>query len=150
MSLYRIPLVCGLLAALSLTAVAAEPLPLVNANFRQWKDGLPEGWTIEVGARSGSQTPSRLTALPGGGIELAGDAATGQWRSVSQKVMLPADSSCLRLKFAGAAQGLKREGGQFNNVYIGLATFDAAGKRLSMQVRELFEPALAPGQLVIK
>ena len=150
MSFFRILLVCALFAALSLTAVAAEPLPLVNADFHEWKDGLPTGWTVEVGARSGSETPSRLNAHPDGGIELAGDAATDQWRTVSQQVLVPPGSAGLRLKFAAQAQGLKKEERQFNNAYIGLVTFDAGGKRLSMQVRELFEPLLAPGQLVVK
>ncbi len=147
---FRSLLLGCLLAALPLAAVAAEPLPLAGADFTKWINGEPEGWTVEVGARSGGEKPSSLAPMLGGGIELAGDATTGQWRSVSQKVKLPPDSAGLRLRFAARAKGLKREGRQFNNCYIGLATFDASGKRLSMQVREPFEPELAPGQLVVK
>ncbi len=139
-----------LLAALPLTGLAADPLSLANADFTQWKDGIPLGWTVEVGARSGGEKPSRLSPLTDGGIELAGDAATGLWRSVSQRVELLPGAAGLRLKFDALADGLKKEGGQFNNCYLGLATFDAGGKRLSMQVRDLFEPASAPGQLAVK
>jgi hypothetical protein len=132
-----------------LLSSAAERLVLKNGNFEHWESGIPTAWTIDVGARSGNATSSKLKPLDEGGVELSGDASTGQWKSLSQKIAIPAGAS-LRLRFEARTEGLKRELRQFDNCYIGLAAFDAAGKRLSLQVRDLFETAWAPGQLVVK
>src|SRR5262245_27671589 len=115
----------------AMVAVAAEPLPLEQPNLDAWEGNNPAGWTVAVGARSGKPNLSRLAAGPGGGVELAGDAATGQWRSLSQRV--DASALAVRLSFEAQAPGLQLENGQFNNCYIGLASFDSAGKRLGMQ-----------------
>lgn len=140
-------LVASLLVSLVTTvAGAAEPLTLRQPNFEAWEGDVPSDWTVTVGARSGKPALSRLAAVPGGGVELAGDAATGQWRSLTQRVETTA--AAVRLSFEAQAPGLQLENGQFNNCYVGLASFDAAGKRLGMQVREVFEKDWAPGQLV--
>jgi hypothetical protein len=125
---------------------AAEPLDLKNGDFAEWIDNTPAGWTIEVGARSGKTGVSRLAPLDGGGVELSGDAGTGQWRLLSQRVA--AEPGCVRIKFEAQTEGLKQEAGQFNNCYIGLAALDAAGKQLALVPRSLFETDWAPGQLV--
>lgn len=138
-----------LLAPLPLASSAAEPLSLKNAGFHEWEDGVPQEWSVAIGARSGGEQVSRMEPLAGGGVELGGDVSTGQWRFLSQKLTVP-KGAALRLEFEARAEGLKQEGRQFNNCYIGLAAFDASGKRLSMQVRELFEPRWARGQLVVR
>jgi hypothetical protein len=149
MDTFRYLVACSLLAVQSLLATAAERLDLKNGSFSQWENGAPADWTVDIGARSGSDTPSKLKPLNEEGLELSGDANTGQWKSVSQKVALTQGAE-VRLQFEARTIGLKREARQFNNCYVGLAAFDGAGKRLSIQIRELFETNWAPGQLVAK
>jgi hypothetical protein len=145
--IFSIVFVCSLATA---AAVAAQPLPLplADGNFAEWQDGAPVRWKVDVGARSGGGGLSRLAPLDGGGVELAGDARTGQWQSLSQRV--ETGPGYVRLIFEAETSGLVQERGQFNNCYVGLAAFDAGDKRLAVQVRDLFEPEWAPGQLVVQ
>ena len=130
------------------SALAAEPLLLNNAEFAQWQDRAPVGWSVSVGAKSGGDVPSRLQKADGGGIELSGDAATGQWRVVSQKVAIGKEGG-LRLQFEASTADLQRERGQFDNCYVGLNVVDAGGKRATFAFRNLFETKWAPGQVVV-
>ena len=133
----------------SQSARAAEPLPLKNADFAAWKDGTPEAWAVGIGARSGNDTPSRLQMIAEGGVELGGDAATAQWRVLTQRVPVTAGEG-LRLTFEARTADLKRERNQYDNCYVGLNVLDAAGMRVAFVFRNLFETAWAPGQLAVK
>ncbi len=136
------------LQLLAIAGGAAEPLPLKNADFNEWQDGLPQDWNVAVGATSGSDTPSRVAQIEGGGIELAGDAATGRWRVVSQRVAVSPGGS-LRLAFEARTAELKRQPRQFDNCYVALNVLDVGGQRTAFQYRTLFETKWAPGQVVI-
>lgn len=142
----------ALVATLTLqpfAADAAQPLELKNAGFAEWQEGVPQGWTVGVGARSGGAGVSRLVPVEGGGIELGGEAATGQWRVVSQRVPV-SQGGGLRLKFEAQTAELRREAGQNDDCYVGLNVLDAGGQRVAFVFRSLFETKWAPGQLVTK
>jgi hypothetical protein len=140
--------VVWLLHLAALVANSAESLPLKNADFSQWQGGLLLDWKIAVGAISVSDTPSRLKQVADGGIELSGDAATGQWRVVSQRVALQ-PGGALRLLFEARTADLKREARQYDNCYVGLSVLDGAGKRVAFAFRNLFETKWAPGQVTV-
>src|SRR5262245_16451799 len=116
------------LIVLTSLGLAAEPLPLKNADFAAWQGTAPQDWTVGIGATSGSQSPSRLAKIAEGGVELAGDATTGQWRILTQPVAIQPGGG-LRLTFEAQTKDLKREANQNDNCYVGLNVLDAAGKR---------------------
>jgi hypothetical protein len=142
-------LVISVLSMPGWLATAADKLDLKNADFKQWENGIPPGWTIDTGARSGTDAPSQIKPLDAGGVELSGDAKTGQWRSLAQRIKVPGVSAA-RLRFEARTAGLKREARHFDNCYVGLAAYDAGGKRLSLQFRDLFETDWEPGQIAAK
>jgi hypothetical protein len=149
MNRLQLLLAIALLWLQPLQSFAAEQLEIKNGDFKQWEKELPAEWAIEIGARSGTAKPSQLQPLEDGGVELSGVAGTGEWKSLAQKIAVPAGAA-LRLRFEARTAELQREGRQFDNCYIGLAVFDAAGKRLALHFRDLFENDWAPGQLAVK
>lgn len=121
---------------------------LQNGNFQNWTDDRPDNWNVDVGAHNPGAGVSQITPLDDGGVELSGNANTRTWRYVAQRV--DADpGTYLRLTFNARAVDVRRDRGQFNNCYVGVATANADGQRLSMQFRNLFEEDWAPGQLVL-
>lgn len=121
------------LALLALVAGAARVTGgedgLRNGDLAAWVDGAPVGWRLEVGATSGTGPASVVTAVPGGGLTLAGDAATGTWRMAAQTVRAEV-GGVYRLRFEARAEGLRRERGQFGSAYVGLVARD--GGKLAM------------------
>jgi hypothetical protein len=108
-----------------------------NGQLSQWQDGLPVSWTAEVSARNGADRPeSEIKPLEKAGVVLSGNARTLAWRSLGQDVVLKPKQS-YRLTFQATAEGVKQEGRQFNNCYIGVMHFDAGGKRLDMAIKDL-------------
>lgn len=136
-----------LLSVLPRIGPAAEPL-LRNGEFREWSGGVPTGWTVSTGATTGGSRESHVGPVDESGLELRGDRETGIWRSVSQSAAVVPGAS-YRLSFETQADGVRREGRQFGNCYVGVLLFDAAGERKAVEVRSIFEPALVPGQLVV-
>jgi len=64
---------------------SSAPGLVQNGNFADWKDNLPIGWKIEIGATDGARQPeSRIARGDGPSLELSGDASTRAWRITSQ------------------------------------------------------------------
>lgn len=143
-------LAIALLAAFAGAGPAAggEPPPgLQHGDLAAWEGGAPVGWRVEVGARSGDGPPSRLEPVEGGGAALGGDAATGTWRLLAQTVAVtPGD--VVRLQCEVRAVGVRREGAQRANLYVGLAPRgergpDLAALRQVGALRDVFTPCEA-------
>lgn len=126
-----------LLALLQEGPALADDEPLLrNGALTAWTDGRPLGWQVSIGAKSREGPVSTLRARPGGGLLLAGDAKTGTWQYVSQRVALqPGDH--VRLDFEAGVSGRRQDPGQFQSCYVGLAYEDARGQRLGMQIQDL-------------
>ncbi|MDF1700383.1 MAG: hypothetical protein P1V36_04420, partial [Planctomycetota bacterium] len=102
-----------LLLLLPLLPATAADGPLTNPGFVEWGKGLPAGWARSVGARqSPGDAPSSIEPLQGGGVALAGDAATRIWHMLSQRVTTK-PQIYLELTYTARATGLKREAGQY-------------------------------------
>jgi hypothetical protein len=68
-------------------ADSSTPGGVKNGNFADWKDNLPVGWDVDIGATDGARKPeSRIAKGEGPSLELSGDATTRAWRFVSQSV----------------------------------------------------------------
>jgi hypothetical protein len=117
-------------------ATADESL-VQNDNFERWNDLVPEGGEIEIGAKNGAETPvSEIKRIAGPALMLRGDARTMAWKSLGQDVALTPGKT-YSLSFQASAKGIKREGRQFDNCYVGVMHFDASGKRLDMAIKDL-------------
>src|SRR5262245_59596806 len=104
-------------------ASRAEEVGLLNnPDFQEWKDGLPVGWTVSVGATNGAGKPSEVSKGSGGGLRLSGNADTKEWRMVRQTVALPA-GSVVRLRGEARAIGLTLDKNQFVNAWVGIGSY---------------------------
>ncbi|MFO0931756.1 MAG: S41 family peptidase [Planctomycetota bacterium] len=120
---------------------------LAHGDLAAWEGGAPVGWRVEVGARSGDGPPSSLLPVEGGGAALVGDAATGTWRLLAQTVAV-APGDVVRLRCEARAVGVKRDGAQRENLYVGLVPRgpngpDMAALRPVGALREAFTPCEA-------
>lgn len=127
---------------LSLLSDAAKPLPageplVKNGGFRKWEDGKPAAWKKEIGAQNGAARPtSDVRSAGDSGVTFQGSRDTRAWYSLSQSV--PAKRrKTYTLQFRAKAEGVRREGNQYNNCYVGVVSFDAAGNRLEMALKDL-------------
>ncbi|MHC5020854.1 MAG: hypothetical protein ACYTGX_12230, partial [Planctomycetota bacterium] len=114
-------------------APAQEQFPelLTNGDFSAW-DKWPGSWDIFTGATNGQGALSEVTPAEGGGIRLAGGAATKEWRSAGQQ--FPAAPETLyRLDFEAKVTGRTHDTGQFKNCYVGLIFFGAGKERLALR-----------------
>ena len=70
---------------------------VANGTFAQWKDGLPVGWDVSVGATDGARSPeSHIDQGDGMSLKLSGDANTRAWRFLAQTMDAnPGDTSSL-------------------------------------------------------
>ncbi|MEO1618165.1 MAG: S41 family peptidase [Planctomycetota bacterium] len=109
---------------------------LTNSRFTNWSDGLPDGWQVEVSANNGGQSPESKLIKTAEGLALRGDRNTLAWNSVAQDKSLQPGTT-YELSFDAVAKNVRREGRQFDNCYVGVLHFDAAGKRLDMSVEDL-------------
>ncbi len=116
-----------------LSAQSSDSL-IQNGSFSDWQNAKPVGWTVDVGAYTDSKTPaSKISKVDGGGVQLSGDASTKGWRMLSQRVKVsPGDT--LQLNFDAKADGLKREGKQFDNCYVGVFLRNASGKPVATKI----------------
>jgi hypothetical protein len=126
-----------LLLMISVVPLRAAALEIQNGNFEHWTADTPDGWTVAIGARNGADEPaSEVKRMPGPAIFLRGTAKTLAWRSVSQEVALEPGKS-YRLDFEARSKGVKREGKQFDNCYVGFLSTDAQGKVVGQAVKDL-------------
>jgi hypothetical protein len=136
----------GMLAVLLLclpvgSAGAASGNLLVNGDFRQWTQGRPSGWTVELGAQekpAGVGTTSTITHVPDGpqgkaGLRLEGDAQTARWLAVSQGPLAVSPGDVLCLSGWLRTNAVRRDNHPFVNCYLGLPLFDESGKLLSVR-----------------
>lgn len=108
-----------------------------NGRFDDWNRGVPASWTVEIGAKNGSEVPlSQIEPLAEAGVGLSGNARTMAWRSLSQDVKLTPGKS-YTLSFEASAERVQRQGRQFDNCYVGLMHFDDGGNRLDMDIQDL-------------
>ncbi len=129
--LLAVGLLCGLTAV---TFAGDESRALVrNGDFSSWIDNLPEHWRVMPGARNGSGNASEVIRGPEGGIQFSGDASTYEWLMVQQQLELKPRKT-YRLTFDGRATGLKVEGKQYNNCYVGLFYMNRGAKRIGKKL----------------
>ena len=139
-SLQRMRMRAFIVASL-LVIIASPPLSaknlIVNGDFKEWADGVPKGWSVEVGARNGGSEPeSEVAPLPGKGLMLRGNQSTLAWRLVQQELdVVPGDR--LTLTFEARTKGVRREARQFNNCYVGLLSFDANKKLIDQAIESI-------------
>ena len=133
----------GSIVCISLFGVAiCNPLSgknptIVNGDFRQWENGRPVGWTIEIGAKTGADQPvSTVRQIAGPALAVSGNEATKAWRSVSQTVDVRPGAS-YRLRFKARSKGIKKEGRQYNNCYVGWFSLDGSEKVIGHEVEDL-------------
>ncbi len=107
---------------------------LKNGSFGEWENDQPVGWTVLTGASNGADSPkSSVRQGTGPSLELSGDIDTKAWQVVSQPVKIQAGQT-LRMRYTASATGVKREGKQYDNCYVGLFFKDSRGNKLPAQV----------------
>ncbi|MGQ0612137.1 MAG: S41 family peptidase [Planctomycetaceae bacterium] len=117
---------------------------LLDGSFLEWDGEAPRHWQVAVGARSGEGAPSILERGEEGGVLLRGDAGTGVWRMLTQRVALEAGAT-YRLSFQARAVGLVREPRQFDNAYVGVRLGDAAPS-----LDQVLAAEWAPGEVIFR
>jgi hypothetical protein len=128
----------GILGVKNVAVQEAESSNLLaNGDFREWADGLPVGWTVDIGATNGANAPkSELKQLDDPGLSLRGNASTLAWLSVGQELKVRKGTT-YTLEFMARSERVQRQGRQFNNCYVGLLITDANGKRVDMPIQDL-------------
>ncbi|MEM9643620.1 MAG: hypothetical protein AAF989_01390 [Planctomycetota bacterium] len=117
-------------------AAVADSL-LTNGELKEWVAGVPKAWQVTIGARNGGDHPaSKLEMLDDGGARLSGNVSTIAWRSLAQDVRLRAGKT-YTLQWDAVANGVRREGRQFNNCFVGIMHTNAGGKKIGMEVQDL-------------
>jgi hypothetical protein len=144
----RLPLLLPALAGEGTPSPAAGGL-LPNGDFSLWKDGLPEGWELRVGATSGPGKESEVRPGPEGGVLLRGSAATGQWRLLARAFDVK-EGTGYRLSFEGRAAGLAAEARQFDNAYVGLSLPMPGGKTVDRRIVSLGNRPWAPEEVLVR
>ena len=120
----------------NVTAEETESL-VVNGDLLAWTDGVPDDWTVGVGAKNGGERPgSEVEAIDGGGVVLRGTATTMAWHNLSQDLALEGGKT-YAVSFEARSKGVRREGRQYDNCYVGLMSFDAAGERVEMAIQDV-------------
>ncbi|MDP6958528.1 MAG: hypothetical protein QF645_06905, partial [Planctomycetota bacterium] len=131
-----------------LCALLLQEPGITNGNFRDWAEGRPVGWEIQVGATNSSGSKqSHLTPGKEGGISLSGSANTGSWYAVSQDIDLPPNQYS-RITYQFKTSGLKQEGNQFRNHFISIRTFDETNQMIGADYRTLSSKTWSSGELI--
>lgn len=120
------------------TATEAKPTGLLpNGDFRDWTDGRPDGWKVDIGAMNGADQPkSEIIQLDGPALALRGNASTMAWHSLSQELSLRKGRT-YTLEFEARSENVQRQGRQHDNCFVGLMSFDANGNRADMPIQDL-------------
>jgi len=115
-------LVLGFWLLAGTSATSADSL-LKNGDFQKWKDGVPEGWELTIGAMNGAEEPkSDVQWVKGPALVLSGDVNTMAWHAVGQKIPARAGGR-YRLEFESRTKDVKREGRQYDNCYVGVMCY---------------------------
>ncbi|MEL6104570.1 MAG: carbohydrate binding domain-containing protein [Planctomycetota bacterium] len=110
---------------------------LKNGLLSEWNGGKPDDWKVEVAARNGANSPiSLVKPLPDGGVSLSGNGRTLAWNSVSQSLTVQPGTT-YSLRFEAFASGIRREGRQYDNCYVGVLSFDGNDRRVDMAIEDL-------------
>ena len=110
---------------------------LANGDFKAWTNGRPDGWKVDIGANNGANKPtSQVVKLDDPGLALRGNASTMAWYSLSQKVQVQKGGT-YTLELEAQSEGVQKQGRQYDNCYVGVMSFDAAGKKVDMTLEEL-------------
>lgn len=135
------PVLIILLAASTLffaDAVADDNL-LTNGDFKDWRDGVPLGWSIITGASKGEGPASEVKPLGAGvfseqgGLSLAAFSDTRNWHAVTQSFAV-VEGETYELVYEARALDVRREGDQWDNCYVGMFFKDQAGEPLGHQL----------------
>ncbi len=134
----------------------SKPLiqPLIqNGDFKLWEGGTPTSWTTEIGARNGYASPTNPTntfsPLEGGGVASTGHAKVIDWRILMQRFAAkPGESFKISCRTRGV--GLKREGHQYDNCWVGAFFKDAAGRRLAFPMVDVHGADWSDGFLHVR
>jgi len=111
-----------------------------NGSFKNWKEGLPVGWEVGIGADNGGSSPlSKVQKGAAPSLVLSGDASTMAWRMVKQELKLTPGTT-YRLSYSAKANNLKREGSQFDNCYVGIFLTEKTGAFRVKEVWPVTEP----------
>jgi hypothetical protein len=138
-------LITACLAAPHAPAQEQFPELLKNGDFAAW-DKWPGSWDIFTGAKNGEGPLSQVAQAEGGGLRLAGDAATKEWRSAAQ-AFPAAPETLYRLEFEAKVAGRVQAPGQYKNCYVGLVFFGAGKQRLAMRVFDVRSEQWRAGRL---
>jgi len=117
---------------------------LLDGSFLEWDGELPLRWSVGVGARHGAGPPSAVARGAEGGLRLSGDAATREWRLLSQRVPLEAGATHA-LAYEARARGLALEDGRFDKAYLGVRLADG-----SMLAQRVLSERWEPGELIFR
>lgn len=109
---------------------------------------LLQDWEIGVGARSGDGPASTIESIEGG-LSFRGDAKTRVWR-IATRAVEAEPGACLRLDFESRTEGVRREDGQFGDLYVAIAFLDSARKTLDVRIRSIFGSEWEPDLLVAR
>jgi hypothetical protein len=121
----------------STAAPAGSDSLLANGDFGAWTDGRPDGWKVDIGAMNGGREPkSEIIKLSDPGLALRGDASTLAWHSLSQEVSVRKGGT-YTLEFQALSENVQRQGGQYDNCYVGFMSLDAGGNRADMAIEDL-------------
>ncbi len=131
----------GTVAPVAASTIDAPAKPssslLTNGDFTAWTNGRPDGWKVDIGARNGADEPtSQITKLSDPGLALQGFESTLAWHSLSQDVPVRKGGT-YSLEFQALSKSVQQQGNQFNNCYVGVMCFDAAGKKIDMATKDL-------------
>jgi len=120
------------------TLPEAKPTGLLpNGDFRDWTDGRPDGWKVDIGAMNGANQPkSEIIQLDDPALALRGNASTMAWHSLSRELSVRKGKT-YTLEFQARSENVQRQGRQHDNCYVGVMSFDANGKRADMSVQDL-------------
>ena len=136
--------------SLLVTSVSAQQVRIENGDFSQWENGKPVGWDVEVGANNGGNEPlSIIQQGSDSSLELSGDIKTRAWQSVSQTFPVKGGKS-YRIRFSAKVTGLKTEGNQFTNCYVGVSQKHERGQVLRREIRHQDSPEYFENSIVIR
>jgi hypothetical protein len=128
--------VLGLAMMTCSRGIGAEPL-IRNGDFQKWAGDVPDGWKAEIGASNGAETPkSEVKQIPGPSLMLRGAANTMAWQTVTQHFGAKPGGS-YQLEFESRTRDIRREGGQFDNCYVGVFCLGADGKPVARQLADV-------------
>src|SRR5690349_4659220 len=132
---------------LALSLLSGETQPR-NGGFEEkpGKDGLPPGWSLELGAQNGATKPESKVELDAkekhGGkasLRFSGDAQTRGWMILKQPIEVRPGGK-YSLEAWTKTAGVKPNGFGLNNCYVGLFFFDASDKLVGRQLTSPTQP----------